>query len=171
MQPDTGSVDGSYLLPTVHVNRRASYRDRPGLCDWQMKRVVAYLSMRIDSSVRVSDLAAEVKLSPSHFARAFTIRLGLSPYTFIMKLRIERASELLLASDKSLTEIAFNCGLADQAHFSRLFRRFVGTTPSRWRREHLAGGGRSGGPQLSSENDNTSRACHSRKAACAYKPC
>lgn len=148
MQPDTGSVSDIHLHPTAQANRRASYRHRPGLCDWQLKRVVAYLAMRIDSSVRVSDLAAEVGLSPSHFARAFAIRLGLSPYNFIMKLRIERASELLLASDKSLAEIAFNCGLADQAHFSRLFRRFVGTTPSRWRRERLTGGERKDRPEL-----------------------
>lgn len=148
MQPATGSITGRYANTLAPSNRRASYRDRAGLCDWQLKRVVGFLAMRIDSSVRVSDLAAEVNLSPSHFARAFTIRLGLSPYTFIMKLRIERASELLLGSDKSLAEIAFNCGLADQAHFSRLFRRFVGTPPSRWRREQLAGGARKDGPQL-----------------------
>lgn len=147
MQPATGSIHGGASSPAPS-NPRASYQDRTGLCDWQMKRVVSFLAMRIDSSVRVSDLAAEVNLSPSHFARAFTIRLGLSPYTFIMKLRIERASELLLASDKSLAEIAFNCGLADQAHFSRLFRRFFGTTPSRWRREQLAGGARKDGPHL-----------------------
>lgn len=72
----------------------------------------------------------QVKLSLSHFARAFTIRLGLSPYSFIMKLRIERASALLFTSNKSLAEVDFNCGLSDHAHFSRLFRRFVGMTPT-----------------------------------------
>lgn len=138
MQPDTGLL--------ISANARVSYRDRAALCDWQFKRVMAYLSIRIDSPVRVSDLAAEVKLSPSHFARAFTIRLGLSPYTFIMKLRIERARALLLNSDKSLAEIAFNCGLSDQAHFSRLFRRFVGMTPTEWRRQQL--------------NDNTKQTGH-----------
>lgn len=144
MQPDAGSIG-----QRPSANTRVSYRDRTGLCDWQFKRVMAYLSIRINSAVRVSDLAAEVKLSPSHFARAFTIRLGLSPYSFIMQLRIERASALLLNSDKSLAEIAFNCGLSDQAHFSRLFRRFVGMTPTQWRRQHLTGHAR-----LSCENDN-----------------
>ncbi|MXN43789.1 helix-turn-helix domain-containing protein [Shinella kummerowiae] len=147
MPPDAGAIDQNGVIPSAST--RLSYRDRAGLCDWQFKRVMAYLSIRIDSAVRVSDLAAEVKLSPSHFARAFTIRLGLSPYSFIMKLRIERASALLLNSDKSLTEIAFNCGLSDQAHFSRLFRRFVGMTPTQWRRKHLTARAR-----LSSQNDN-----------------
>ena len=156
MQPDAGSIGQSGLLPSA--NTRVSYRDRAGLCDWQFKRVMAYLSIRIDSAVRVSDLAAEVKLSPSHFARAFTIRLGLSPYSFIMKLRIERASALLLNSDKSLAEIAFNCGLSDQAHFSRLFRRFVGMTPTEWRRQHLSRPAR-----LSSGNDNIGDGAQGRR--------
>jgi AraC family transcriptional regulator len=147
MQPHAGSIGQSGLM--LPADTRISYRDRAGLCDWQFKRVMAFLSIRIDSAVRVSDLAAEVKLSPGHFARAFTIRLGLSPYSFIMKLRIERASALLLNSDKSLAEIAFNCGLSDQAHFSRLFRRFAGMTPTQWRRQHMPGRSR-----LSCENDN-----------------
>lgn len=151
MQPDTGLIGHSGLVPAANANARVSYRDRAGLCDWQFKRVIAYLSIRIGSSVRVSDLAAQVNLSPSHFARAFTIRLGLSPYTFIMKLRIERARTLLLTSDKSLAEIAVNCGLSDQAHFNRFFRRFVGMTPSQWRRQQLTESERRTGPQLSSE--------------------
>lgn len=147
MQPHAGSIGQSGLM--LPADTRISYRDRAGLCDWQFKRVMAFLSMRIDAAVRVSDLAAEVKLSPGHFARAFTIRLGLSPYSFIMKLRIQRASALLLNSNKSLAEIAFNCGLSDQAHFSRLFRRFTGMTPTQWRRRHLTERSR-----LSCENDN-----------------
>lgn len=136
MQTQTGL--NAYSGPAPMANFRASYRDRAGLCDWQFKRVIAYLSTRIGSALRVSDLAAEVNMSPSHFTRAFTIRLGLSPYTFVMKQRIDHAQMLLLASDKSLAEIAFQCGLADQAHFSRLFRRFTGMTPTQWRRQQLS---------------------------------
>jgi transcriptional regulator GlxA family with amidase domain len=143
MQTDTSPIDLSGLLRAVArdaVRRELtakprtfpSHRGRPGLSDWQFKRVVAYLSSRIDSPVRVGDLAAEVNLSPGHFTRAFTIRLGMAPYTFIMKLRLEQARALLLTSEKSVAEIAVNCGLADQAHFSRLFRRSEGMTPSQW---------------------------------------
>ena len=139
MQPDTGLL--------ISANARVSYRDRAALCDWQFKRVMAYLSIRIDSPVRVSDLAAEVKLSPSHFRPRLHHPAWAFSYTFIMKLRIERARALLLNSDKSLAEIAFNCGLSDQAHFSRLFRRFVRHDPHRMaqataERQHQANGPR-----------------------------
>ena len=146
MQKDTGPIDLSGLLgsPSAYEVAKdtagslpASHRGRAALCDWQLKRIVSYLSSRIDSSIRISDLAAEVNLSAGHFGRAFAIRLGMSPHAFIMKFRIERARVLLLTSEKSLSEIAFNCGLSDQAHFSRLFRRFEGMTPSQWRRQEL----------------------------------
>lgn len=117
---------------------REYHYGRAGLCDWQFKRVTAYLAARIDSTVRVSDLAAVARMSPGHFARAFTIRLGMSPYTFVLKTRFERARRMLLTSDKPLSEIALHCGLADQAHLSRVFRRFEGASPSEWRRQRRA---------------------------------
>jgi transcriptional regulator GlxA family with amidase domain len=52
-----------------------------------------------------------------------------------MTRRISLAVELMLSSDAPLSEIAINCGFADQAHFSRQFRRTMGDTPNTWRRE------------------------------------
>jgi AraC family transcriptional regulator len=57
--------------------------------------------------------------------------------------RIEMAQQLMLSSTHSLSEIALSCGMSDQAHFTRAFRRVVGETPNRWRqsrRAALAGG-------------------------------
>lgn len=110
-------------------------RRRTGLSNWQVKRVTDYVDERLEGSVRVDDLAAAAKLSPGHFRRAFSISFGMSPYAFVMQQRIERARTLLLASEHEMGDIAFACGLSDHAHFSRLFRRFVGTTPSQWRHD------------------------------------
>lgn len=108
---------------------------RTGLSNWQVKRVTDYVDARLEGPVRVDGLAAAAKLSPGHFRRAFSISFGMSPYAFVMQQRIERARTLLLASEREMGDIAFACGLSDHAHFSRLFRRFVGTTPSQWRHQ------------------------------------
>jgi AraC family transcriptional regulator len=75
-----------------------------------------------------------VKLSTSYFSSAFKTSFGLSPHNYIVAQRVEFAKQLMLNTSAPLCEIALDCGLADQAHLSRVFRRLTGTTPSAWRR-------------------------------------
>lgn len=110
-------------------------RECSGLCDWQLKRVRHHIDQNIGSSISVEKLAAVAKLSPSHFSRAFRISTGLSPHAFVIQARIEHARTLMQDSSASLAEIAFQCGLADQSHLSRVFRRVMGKSPSQWRRD------------------------------------
>jgi AraC family transcriptional regulator len=88
----------------------------------------------MESTVRVQDLSEVARLSTSYFSRAFKISTGKSMHEFIVRRRMERAQELMLTTNASLCQIALACGLCDQAHFSRLFRRVVGMSPSVWRR-------------------------------------
>jgi transcriptional regulator GlxA family with amidase domain len=60
--------------------------------------------------------------------------MGDSPHGYVMRRRMERAQGLMLSTDASLAQIAADCGLADQAHFSKVFRRFAGESPAAWRR-------------------------------------
>jgi AraC-like DNA-binding protein len=82
----------------------------------------------------VKELAELVKLSSFHFCRTFRDSFGASPHGYVMRRRMERAQGLMLTTNASLGQIAADCGLADQAHFNRLFRRFVGESPGTWRR-------------------------------------
>ena len=75
-----------------------------------------------------------VRLSSSYFSRAFKVSFGCSPHSYILRRRIERAKFLMQGGDEPLAQVALECGLSDQAHLSRIFRRYVGCTPSRWRR-------------------------------------
>jgi AraC-like DNA-binding protein len=62
--------------------------------------------------------------------------LGLSPTAYVAIRRVERAKALMSSTREHLSEIALVCGFADQPHFSRSFRRIVGISPGRWRRNH-----------------------------------
>ena len=106
-----------------------------GLAPWQAKRLRSYIEDKLDSSIRATDLAGVVQLSKSHFFRAFRKTFGESPLTYIMTRRIRRAQELMLTSRLPLSQVALECGMCDQAHFSRAFRRIVGTNPNAWRRQ------------------------------------
>ncbi|NGM47985.1 helix-turn-helix transcriptional regulator [Caulobacter sp. 602-2] len=107
-----------------------------GLAPWQVRRVDAHLAANLDAPVKVSDLAALVRLSVSHFSRAFAVSYGGGAREHIIQRRLERAREMMVETDEPLGQIAAACGFADQAHFSNRFRRAFETSPLVWRRLH-----------------------------------
>jgi AraC family transcriptional regulator len=107
---------------------------RGGLAPWQVRKVTHYVDAHLDRSIRNEDLAALARLNPSHFGRAFRNSVGEPPHEYVIRRRVERAQGLMLSTDASLSDIALDCGLADQSHLTRLFRRIVGESPSAWRR-------------------------------------
>ncbi|MGK9230894.1 AraC family transcriptional regulator [Inquilinus limosus] len=110
---------------------------RGGLAPWQKRRVDRYLRRSLDRPLRLEELAEQAALSVSHFARAFKESFGTTPHSYIIRLRLERAQRLMLTTRDPLSQIALACGLTSQAHLSKLFRRWLGETPSAWRRRHL----------------------------------
>jgi AraC family transcriptional regulator len=122
--------DDEFAIP--YIERVKS--PRGGLAPWQIRRVKTHIDANLDATLRVKELADLVKLSPFHFCRAFRDSFGDSPHGYVMRRRVERAQGLLLTTNASLGQIALDCGLADQAHFNKLFRRFVGESPGMWRR-------------------------------------
>ena len=110
---------------------------RGGLAPWQVRRVLAHIEANLGTPIRNKDLATVARLSEYHFNVAFRSSVGEAPHGFIIRRRMERAQGLMLSTEKCLSEIALECGLADQAHFTRLFRKIVGESPAAWRRARI----------------------------------
>lgn len=111
--------------------------DRPrtgGLTPRQLARAKELMRSRLGSDVSLTELANECRLSASHFARAFRQSTGVPPHRWLQQRRIERAMAMLRNGERTLAEVACECGFADQSHFTRVFSRSVGTSPGRWRR-------------------------------------
>jgi AraC family transcriptional regulator len=114
---------------------------RGGFAPWQKRQIGDYIERHLDAPILVEALAKVVSLSASHFCRAFKESFDQAPHTYIIRRRLERAQELMLATPDPLSQIAIICGHTDQAHFSRRFRQQVGETPNAWRRRHAMGHG------------------------------
>jgi AraC-like DNA-binding protein len=129
------------MLRQVEAPRAPETREaNGGLAPWQVRKIAAHIESNLDRSIRSGDLATLVRLSPAHFSRTFRNSFGCSPLEFVTRRRMERAQGLMLSTDIPLAQIALECGLADQAHFSRLFRRVVGECPRAWRRARVSAG-------------------------------
>jgi len=136
----TACIERAYALLESQQERaqlETASAPKGALAAWQVRRVVAFIECRFEEPLTMEDLSPMVRLSPGYFARAFKLSFGITPHTYIYRRRMERAQELMLTSDETLSQIATACGFADQAHFTRRFRQFSGETPNVWRRAQL----------------------------------
>jgi AraC family transcriptional regulator len=97
-------------------------------------RAVALMRARLPENLSLEALAKAAGLSPFHFARQFKTATGHPPHDYHIRLRVDRAQELLRTRGNqwTLAAIASECGFVDQSHFSRHFKRVVGVTPGEY---------------------------------------
>jgi len=126
------------LMPARPPEGTCTASPGPRLLAWQRRRVLQHIEANLASRLRNRELAALAGFSQFHFIVAFRNSLGASPHEFIIQRRIERARQLMVSTGMPLCDIASECGLADQAHLSRLFRKVVGETPAAWRKSQAS---------------------------------
>ena len=134
--PLPGAVAG---LVECHEASRYQEPPRRGLAAWQISRVTSYVRDNLEASLTAQDLADQVSLSAGQFFRAFKASVGLPPFQYVLRKRLERACRMMATTDESLSQIAIACGLCDQSHLCRMFRRMVGESPDAWRRKNNPG--------------------------------
>lgn len=122
----------SVLIDLLNVVK-SEPRPRGGLSPWQLRRVQDFIRAHASRAIRLQELADLVGLSLSQFSHAFKASTGVAPHSWQMIVRIDNAKQLLEQDRLPLAAIASETGFADQAHFTRSFRKVVGTTPARWK--------------------------------------
>jgi AraC family transcriptional regulator len=113
---------------------------RGGLLAWQLNRVVDYIETHLAEKMMAMDLAGLIDRSVGQMIRAFKVSVGVPPFRYIARRRVELACIMMSTTREPLSHIAIACGMCDQAHFSRVFRRMIGMSPSAWRREQEMSG-------------------------------
>ena len=99
-----------------------------------IENAVKFLSEHYAERLTLADIAARSYLTPTYFHKMFVQAIGKTPVAYLENLRIQRAKELLIKTDRSLANIAIECGFSSQAYFCAVFRRACGMTPGNYRR-------------------------------------
>ena len=94
---------------------------------------VELLQDRYREALTIAEIAAAVGVHPIHLARTFRRHLRCTPGEFARFRRLERAASLLVRTAQPLAEVALSSGFADQSHFSRVFARYFGLPPGKYR--------------------------------------
>lgn len=110
----------------------------PGLVRWRLRRAIDFIEANLNEPITLTDMAKHAGLSRMHFAAQFRLSTGLAPHIFLTSRRMERAKNMLRDSHLEIVDIAATVGIQSQAYFTTVFRKYTGTTPSRWRRDARA---------------------------------
>jgi AraC family transcriptional regulator len=116
----TLTADG---LPSPHLQRK-------------IHEVQVFLAQNLAHDVDLNTIARQASLSPYYFTRQFTAMVGMPPYRYLINLRIQRAAQLLLESDLTVTQILHRVGFHSPSHFTTTFRRHMGMSPTAYRRRY-----------------------------------
>ncbi|RST50211.1 AraC family transcriptional regulator [Variovorax sp. DXTD-1] len=99
-----------------------------------LSSVAVWIEQQLDQSLTLELVAAQVGLSPYHFSRLFTARMGRSVMAYVRGRRLVRGARRLCDEpDLKLVDLAFDCGFESQEAFTRAFKRLFGVSPGRFR--------------------------------------
>ena len=93
-----------------------------------------HLRLHLDEPLRVGALARQFGLNRTRFFQLFKTGTGLTPNDYLQRLRIDKATEMLTRTNRSVTTIAFETGFTSSQYFSKVFQKYAGHTPSAYRR-------------------------------------
>lgn len=100
----------------------------------RLKPVLEYIESHYAAAITLDDLAAVAGMNPKYFCRVFRSLTHHSPVDYLNFYRIEQAANLLDSTDLPVTEVGSRCGFFESSYFTKVFKKYKGTTPVAYRR-------------------------------------
>jgi AraC family transcriptional regulator len=126
-------LEGLLLELLAEMSRAAADSEEHRSPHW-LRQAREFLHAHFTENIAIDALAAAVGVHPAHLMRAFRQHYRLTIGGYVRKLRVDYACHLLSAPNASPSQIAFAVGFADQSHFHRTFKEFMGMTPTEYRK-------------------------------------
>ena len=129
------------LIVDIH-NEALNARKRSDSRYSALERLLSEIRVTFDKWWTVEEMAEYCSLSDDQFRRVFKKRTGMLPKTYIDRIKLGKAAEMLISTNKSVEEIALELAYVDPYHFSRRFKKMMGFSPTCYRREFSPASGR-----------------------------
>lgn len=127
----SGSALLRQILSNITLQHRFIATSEKGL---DVERTIQFMLDSLATSKTVQAFAVHANLSPSHFSRLFHKKTGYAPLDYFIRLKMQKACELLAGTDLLVREISLALGYHDPYYFSRLFKKMIGQSPRAYRR-------------------------------------
>jgi AraC family transcriptional regulator len=96
----------------------------------RLRRIVEYIEANLAQDLSLAQLAQVVGMSPSHFKVIFKESVGLPVHQYVIRKRVDFATDLIACSSLALSDVALQAGFANQSHMARCMKRLAGVTPA-----------------------------------------
>ena len=136
VDPIVSAIANRFIAINYHTPVAEPGKQTQRLTHRQMQRIREFVEANLETDIRLEMMAGICGRSTEYFVRVFKATAGVSPYQYVLNLRIERAKALLGVEGASIADVALQCGFSHQEHLTRMFRRFTGVTPGRYRASH-----------------------------------
>ncbi len=103
-----------------------------------LKQVLEVIESSFHTTLTLEQLSKTAGMSPKYFCRFFQEMTHKSPFDYLNYYRIERACHQLLYTAENITDIAYNCGFNDLSYFIKIFKKYKGITPAKYRKGQLS---------------------------------
>ena len=117
---------------TSHVMNGRSTKD-----DY-IQKAIEYIHLSYTQKISISSIAEHIGLERSYFTKLFKENMGIAPYEFLLKYKIDKAQRLLIHTNLQIEHVAYSVGFPDPLYFSKVFRKYLGMSPSAFRKSTTA---------------------------------
>lgn len=118
--------DSKKLILRDHI-KRGNYKT--------IEKAIKYIKENLTSDLSLGTMAKRAGFSPIHFHNVFKASTGRTLHEYVEEQRIKKAANMLIATDYTLAEIAYECGFSSQSYFSYAFKRKMSKTPRKYAKE------------------------------------
>ena len=120
-----------YCMDIIYIAAESLHSDS------RLRAVKQYMDQNWDKELRIAAIAAQAGYTVPHLINKFKLSYGMSPKAYLSQIKIQKAKELLLMSDRLSREIANILGFNDELYFIRFFKKHTGITPQQFRKRSL----------------------------------
>lgn len=134
-------VESATAFLAAYLLRHYCTREQPlktyvsGLPKYKLKQAIEYINQHLSEEISLDKIAQHLDMSQYYFCHLFKQSMGISPYQYVLRQRIEKAKQLLKKQKLTITHVALECGFANQTHFTKHFRKLMGITPKAYREQ------------------------------------